>query len=236
MKHVVLWMQAVALCWAFAAAAQTPAQEPPPGVPEPEGYRMENYHAPTPATLKGATVVDTPQAFDLWTRKAAVFIDAIARPKRPADLPPYQPWSADPRRDIPGSIWLADTGFGELTPEAQRYFETGLARATGGDKSKPISVGQLVGSLETQNALYVLRRTADDLRGVGSVVVASPRPISAPFGSRIRMQSPLAKPPSSLVTPAGSRLLPFINAAAAPASRCAAPFGASEPAIHFLRA
>ena len=28
MKHVVLWMQAVALCWAFAAAAQTPAADP----------------------------------------------------------------------------------------------------------------------------------------------------------------------------------------------------------------
>jgi PQQ-dependent catabolism-associated CXXCW motif protein len=140
MKQIVLGMLVVALCWAFAAAAQTPAQEtsPPPCATEPEGYRTENYHAPTPATLKGATVVDTAQAFDLWARKAAVFIDAIARPKRPADLPPYQPWSAEPRRDIPGSVWLVDTGFGELTPQALRYFETGLARATGGDKSKPI--------------------------------------------------------------------------------------------------
>ena len=92
---------------------------------------MENYHAPTPATLKGATVVDTPQAFDLWTRKAAVFIDAIARPKRPADLPPYQPWSAEPRRDIPGSLWLADTGFRRAYARGSALFRNG-ARARDG--------------------------------------------------------------------------------------------------------
>ncbi|ARN80227.1 PQQ-dependent catabolism-associated CXXCW motif protein [Methylocystis bryophila] len=130
------WPGIIALCVTFAAACAAQAQEEPPL--EPEGYRMEKYHAPTPATLKGATVVDTAQAFDLWTRKAAVFIDAIARPKRPADLAPDALWSPEPRRNIPGSLWLADTGFGELSPEAQRYFEEGLARATGGDKSKPI--------------------------------------------------------------------------------------------------
>src|ERR1019366_142892 len=49
-------------------------------------------------------------------------------------------------------------------------------------------------------------------------------------------QSPRAKLPSTRVTPAGSRLLPRASARAAPASRCAAPLGVSEPAIHFLRA
>jgi PQQ-dependent catabolism-associated CXXCW motif protein len=130
------WIGIVALCASFAAGVVARAQAPPP--PEPDGYRMEKYHAPTPATLKGATVVDTPQAFDLWTRKAAVFIDALTRPKRPADLAPEKPWIAEPRRDIPDSLWLADTGLGELSPVLQRYFEDGLARATGGDKSKPI--------------------------------------------------------------------------------------------------
>ncbi|MGA9599986.1 MAG: PQQ-dependent catabolism-associated CXXCW motif protein [Methylocystis sp.] len=132
----IAWIGIVALCAIFAAAVATQAQEAPP--PEPEGYRMEKYHAPTPATLKGATVIDTPQAFDFWTRKAAVFIDAIARPKRPADFAPDKPWVPEPRRNIPGSLWLADTGFGELSPDAQRYFEDGLARATNGDKSKAI--------------------------------------------------------------------------------------------------
>jgi PQQ-dependent catabolism-associated CXXCW motif protein len=131
------WIGIALLCWTFGLAHAFAQEEPPPCAPEPEGYRMEKYHAPTPMTLKGATVIDTEQAFDLWTRKAAVFIDAIARQKRPADLPPDKPWSAEARRDIPGSVWLADTGFGELSPDAQRYFEKGLARATGGDKAKP---------------------------------------------------------------------------------------------------
>ena len=45
-RGVLALCAAVALC-AAPAFAQAP--------PEPEGYRLDNYHAPTPATLKGAT-------------------------------------------------------------------------------------------------------------------------------------------------------------------------------------
>lgn len=112
------------------------AQETTPA--EPEGYRLEKYHAPTPATLKGATVIDTARAFEIWSKKEAIFVDALARPTRPVDLPKEATWQAPPRRDIPGSIWLVDTGFGDLTLSTLRYFETGLSRATASDKTKPI--------------------------------------------------------------------------------------------------
>jgi len=132
-----------ALRWTkFAAAVAAPlfalpasAEEPPP---EPEGYRLEKYHAPTPETLKGATVLDTARAFDVWSTKEAVFVDALAHPARPADLPKEAEWREPPRRDIPGSIWLPGTGFGALTPAVARYFENALARATQGDKAKPL--------------------------------------------------------------------------------------------------
>ena len=62
----------------LVAAIPSSAQEPPPA--EPEGYRLDNYHARTPATLKGATVIDTEQAFEIWTKKEAVFVDTLSRP------------------------------------------------------------------------------------------------------------------------------------------------------------
>ena len=40
---------------AFTFIVSTSAQERPP---EPDGYRMEDYRAPVPATLAGARVLD----------------------------------------------------------------------------------------------------------------------------------------------------------------------------------
>ncbi len=48
---------------ALTVALPVLAQETPPA--EPEGYRLENYHASTPAALKGATVIDTARALAL---------------------------------------------------------------------------------------------------------------------------------------------------------------------------
>jgi PQQ-dependent catabolism-associated CXXCW motif protein len=131
-NFVAISVAVAALAFTLAASAQ----ESSPA--EPEGYRLDNYHAPTPATLKGATVLDSARAFELWNNKAAVFIDTVARSSRPANLPKEANWQAPPRLDIPGSIWLPDTGFGELTPAALHYFEFGLARATANNNSKPI--------------------------------------------------------------------------------------------------
>ncbi|MEF3366577.1 PQQ-dependent catabolism-associated CXXCW motif protein [Methylocystis sp. 9N] len=130
MNFRIFGFVALALLAAFPAAA---TESPPP---EPESYRLDNYHAPTPLTLKGARVLDTPQAYELWSGKQAAFIDALARPPKPEGLPKNAVWRDPKRFDIPGSIWLPDTGFGELSESAARYFEQGLARASGGDKSK----------------------------------------------------------------------------------------------------
>ncbi len=112
--------------------------EGPP--PEPAGYRTENYRAPTPATLAGARVLSTVAAERLWRDKAAVFIDVLPRAPRPANLPPGTIWRDKPRLDIPGSIWLPDTGYGELASVTEEYLRTNIERATGGDRTKLIVV------------------------------------------------------------------------------------------------
>jgi PQQ-dependent catabolism-associated CXXCW motif protein len=103
---------------------------------EPAGYRNNNYRAPTPATLAGARVVTTAQAEALWQDKTAIFVDVMPRPPRPPNLPPGTVWRDRPRSDIPGSIWLPETGYGELAPVTEAYLRQNLERVTGGDRTK----------------------------------------------------------------------------------------------------
>ena len=105
-------------------------------VAEPDGYRTGDYRAPTPATLKGARVLTTVEAADLWRAGGAVFVDVMPHAPRPANLPVGTIWRERPRQNIPGSIWLPDTGYGELAAVTERYLRHNLARATGGDRAK----------------------------------------------------------------------------------------------------
>jgi PQQ-dependent catabolism-associated CXXCW motif protein len=103
---------------------------------EPEGYRNENYRAPVPATLAGAQVLTTEQAETIWRSKAAGFVDVLPRPPKPPNLPAGTVWRDKPRLNIPGSIWLPDTGYGTLAAVTEDYLRNGLARASGGDHTK----------------------------------------------------------------------------------------------------
>src|SRR5690349_14742331 len=87
------------------------AQQTPP---EPETYRTEDYRSPVPATLAGARVLTTEQAEEIWRSKSGVFVDVLPRPPKPPNLPAGTVWRDKPRLNIPGSIWLPDTGYGAL--------------------------------------------------------------------------------------------------------------------------
>ena len=103
---------------------------------EPDGYRMDDYRAPTPATLQGAEVLSTAQAHAVWEQHGAAFIDVLPRPPRPAGLPAGTIWRPRPRADIPGSIWLPDTGYGAIAAQTAQYFQDGLRKATAGDPGR----------------------------------------------------------------------------------------------------
>ena len=123
------------LAFAFLALA-APAQA---AAPEPEGYRTEAYRAPVPATLKGATVLTAAEAHRLWEEKRAAFVDVLPQAPRPKNLPADTVWHDPPRFDIPGSVWLPDTGYGELNPAMADYFSRGLKLASGGDFDRPLA-------------------------------------------------------------------------------------------------
>lgn len=101
-------------------------------VAEPEGYRSEEYRAPTPPSLKGARIVTTAEAEAIWREKRGAFIDVMPRPPKPANLPPGTVWRDKPRSNIPGSIWLPDTGYGQLAAETDAYLRDGLSSASAG--------------------------------------------------------------------------------------------------------
>lgn len=108
------------------------------GVAEPDGYREDQFRAPVPATLEGATVLDSEAAHALWQSGAAAFIDVLPRPPKPSNLPEGTIWREKPRMSIPGATWLPNVGFGGLAPETDAYFRAGLDRASGGDKAHPL--------------------------------------------------------------------------------------------------
>jgi len=113
------------------------AQENPP---EPEGYRTDNYRTPVPATLTGARVLATEDAQAIWRAGRAVFIDVLPRQPKPPNLPEGTIWRDKPRSNIPGSVWLPDTGYGTLAATTEDYLREGLGRATGGDKTKQLVI------------------------------------------------------------------------------------------------
>jgi PQQ-dependent catabolism-associated CXXCW motif protein len=109
-------------------------------VPEPEGYRTEDYRSPVPETLAGARVLTTAEAEAIWRAKTGVFVDVLPRPPKPANLPAGTVWRDRPRFNIPGSIWLPDTGYGELAASTESYLRQGLLRASGGNRGALIVV------------------------------------------------------------------------------------------------
>ncbi|MBR0754788.1 PQQ-dependent catabolism-associated CXXCW motif protein [Bradyrhizobium jicamae] len=123
-------LRAGLLVVALVAAMPACAQDKPD---EPADYRTENYRAPVPATLAGARVLTTEDAEAIWRAKSGVFIDVLPRAPKPANLPAGTVWRDKPRHNIPGSIWLPDTGYGKLAAGTEDYFRQGLAHATGGN-------------------------------------------------------------------------------------------------------
>lgn len=105
-------------------------------VPEPEGYRTERYRAPTPATLEGATMVDTAALQRLMASEQPILIDVMARQLETTDQ--EAAWQPPPREHVAGSVWLPNVGLGSPSPEFMAYFEDSLAALTKDDPTRPL--------------------------------------------------------------------------------------------------
>jgi PQQ-dependent catabolism-associated CXXCW motif protein len=130
------WTRAGLLLAACLLTAQSCGQAvAQDAVPEPDVYRMENYRAPVPATLAGARVLTTRDAEAIWRAKSGVFIDVLPRAPKPKNPPEGTVWRDKPRFNIPGSVWLPDTGYGALAAPMEDYLRQGIERAAGETKT-----------------------------------------------------------------------------------------------------
>jgi PQQ-dependent catabolism-associated CXXCW motif protein len=130
-KHIILTaLVAAAFLHAPAIAGET--------VAEPSDYRMEEYRAPVPATLQGAKVISTMDAAALLESKQAIFFDVMPHTPKPAKLPAGTIWREKVRKNISGSVWLPNVGYGAISEDDTEYFRASLLFKTGGDKQRTI--------------------------------------------------------------------------------------------------
>ena len=108
------------------------------GVTEPDGYRMDHFRSPVPATLKGARVVDTAGAYETWQGGKTIFIDVLPQAPKPPTLPANVIWRDKPRDTIKGGTWLPNVGYGKLHPDMEAFFKAQLEQLTASDKARPV--------------------------------------------------------------------------------------------------
>lgn len=94
-----------------------------------EGYRSSQYRSPTPSSLEGVQIVDTPALQKLLAeRPGPRLIDVYRRP-----FVQDRFVEDAPHANLPGSLWLANAGDGNLGIPWQRYFAHYLDQASLGD-------------------------------------------------------------------------------------------------------
>lgn len=130
-------VRSFAAALALGLALASPAAADEAAVPEPDGYRLDDYRAPVPPTLKGARVIGADEA-EALLKSGAIFIDVFPRAPKPPNLPAGTVWRDPSHRTIAGAHWLPNVGYGLLSAEFEVYFKSRLAALTGGDTGKPV--------------------------------------------------------------------------------------------------
>lgn len=99
-----------------------------------DGYRQAHYRSPTPSSIEGARTLDTSALQALLADNPQVALVDVYR----------RQWLAgrfidtEAHANLPGSVWLANTGDGTLTPEWADYFTSNLARISQGRLDQPL--------------------------------------------------------------------------------------------------
>lgn len=99
-----------------------------------DGFRLTLYRSPTPTQIDGAQIVDTAAVQTLLQQTPKpLLVDVYRRPWLHGQFVEDQPHA-----NLPDSLWLANAGDGELTPEWQGYFANNLRTATAGRADHPV--------------------------------------------------------------------------------------------------
>ena len=99
--------------------------------PVPDGYRLDDYRAPVPDIVPGATVVHVSEVQALIATGTAVLIDVLPAPRRPDSMRPGAPWLPTPHLTLPGALWWPEIGRGALPPTTVARLSERLHEAVG---------------------------------------------------------------------------------------------------------
>lgn len=105
-------------------------------VPEPPGLWTGPMTSDTPATLKGARVIDVP-ALEALMPQRPLLIDVGPADRKPDGLPSSTIWKPT-HRSIPGAVWFPGAGSADLPEEKVQALLRRIAELTNGDKSAPV--------------------------------------------------------------------------------------------------
>jgi PQQ-dependent catabolism-associated CXXCW motif protein len=105
-------------------------------VPEPDSIWTGPMLGPTPATLKGATVLDL-ATLEVLMAERPVVLDVGPADQKPANFPKDALWLPI-HRSIPGAVWMPGAGLAPLDPAREETFYRRLDDLTKGDKATPI--------------------------------------------------------------------------------------------------
>ncbi|WP_132251029.1 rhodanese-like domain-containing protein [Methylobacterium segetis] len=125
-----------AALFALAALLAAAPADSPVDVPEPAELWTGPQHGYTPATLKGATVIDV-GALDALLPEKPVLLDVAIMDRKPDGFPAGRPW-LPAHRSIPGATWLPNAGAAPLPPDEETLFYRRVEDLTGGDRGKPV--------------------------------------------------------------------------------------------------
>lgn len=115
----------------FALAAGLPQARDTAPLFGDDGYRIARFMAQVPASVPGGVRVTTAEVEALLSAGDVVLIDVLPAPPRPDNLPRTSLWLPPVRRNLPGSTWLPNTGYGRLSDELADYFSRHLKRLSG---------------------------------------------------------------------------------------------------------
>ncbi|MDX1633302.1 MAG: rhodanese-like domain-containing protein [Marinobacter sp.] len=101
-----------------------------------QGYRIDRYRSPTPATVAGATTVSTADLERLMDQHPdLVIIDVINLEYRHGRFLEDKPHLA-----VPGAHWLPNTGRGQLDEPWLSYLLDNVQALTEGNRDRPVAV------------------------------------------------------------------------------------------------
>lgn len=129
MKRLLAYLTCLAL--ALPALADVAAEAP---LFSADGYRLSRYRSPTPEHAEPARTLDTPRLqAQLKQRPDTLLIDVYRRQWLHGRFV-----EDEPHANLPGSLWLANTGDGQLSPAWQAYFSRNLHKASQGRQDRPL--------------------------------------------------------------------------------------------------